>query len=103
MRCLRPRSIVAPIGGRDNAWDQIEWEDAFRACIVAIDVERDAHRHQRPLRGSLPALDLTGRQRIDHLGQRVRGRARGACPGEHLVEELFRIVVSESHRTDLYS
>ena len=36
-------------------------------------------------------------QRIDELRERARRRARTVLVAEHLVEEPFRIVLSESH------
>jgi len=88
----------APLGRGDNPRNEVEREDALRAFVRAVDVERDAHGEQRTFGRSLATLDLTGRQRVEDLRQRLRTRTWSARAGEHLVEESFRIVLSKGHR-----
>ena len=76
MRCFRPCSIQAPLGGRHDAGDQIEGEDPLRAGAVAVDVERDPHVQERALGGLLPAQQLALGHRLDQLHERTGRRPR---------------------------
>src|SRR5205085_6145515 len=51
---------VVPLGGADDARDQVEGEDALGALIVAVDVEGDAELQEEPFGGVLVAEKLAG-------------------------------------------
>jgi hypothetical protein len=76
---------------------EIEREDALGSCLVAVDVERDAHVEQRALGGTLAAEQLALGQGIDELHERTRRHARPLRLAEHLVEEGAGVVFGESH------
>ena len=97
MRCFRPALDAVPLGGRDDARDEVEREDPLGAGAVAVDVERDAHVQERALGRLLPAQQLAVGQRLDQLDQRPGGRPRLAAGLEHLVEEGAGLIVLESH------
>ena len=44
-----------PFGRFNNPWNDVERENTLCACIVSVDVERDAHVQQCPLGGALTA------------------------------------------------
>jgi hypothetical protein len=81
-----------PFVGRDNARNQVEGEDAFRAGGIAVDVEGDAQLQQQAFGGVFVAQQLAVGERLNNLLDQLILRPRRAVRLEHLVVEAFGLV-----------
>jgi hypothetical protein len=86
-----------PLRGRHDPRHEVEREDALGTRAVTVDVERDAHLHQRAFGRTLTTEQLAVGQRVDELDQRARERSGHAARFEHLVKEPTRLVLDEPH------
>ena len=89
----------APFGRGHDAGNEIERKDSLRAGAIAVHVERDAHVQQRALRRLLAAKELAFGKRVDQMAQGFRTRPGIVIRLEHLIVEVPRFVVGESHRS----
>jgi len=87
----------APLGRGHDARHQVEGKNLLHACVLAIDVERDAHLQQRALGGSLPVEQFAFREVLDVVHQFPGGSSWLAVLAENFVEELIEFVLLESH------
>ncbi len=102
MRCFRPRSMTLPLGGGDDARDQVEGENALRAGRIAVHVEGDAHLQQQALGGALVAQQVAIREALDGIHQQADVRPRRAVVLEHFVVEVFGPIRGEPQGTLQY-
>ena len=88
---------IVPLGGGDDARDQVEGENALRALVVAVDVEGDAELEQEPFGGVFVPQQLAAVERVDGVQNEAGVRAHAAAGFEHLVEEAVGLVGGEEH------
>jgi hypothetical protein len=85
------------VRGLDDPRHDVEGEDPLRAGLVAVDVERDAHRQERALGGVLAPGELFLGDRAEARGEQLAAGARLAGGLEHLVVRAAEVVVVEVH------
>src|ERR1019366_3200735 len=86
-----------PFVGRNDARNQIEGKDAFRAGGIAVDVEGDSQLQQQALGGVLVAEQLAIGERLDDLLDQLIVRPRRSVRLEHLVVKAFGLVGGKLH------
>ncbi len=69
-RCVRPADERPPLGGGDDARQQVEREDPLGAFFVAVDREGDALGQKRLVGLDLPQPELARRGRAELVEER---------------------------------
>ncbi len=88
-----------PFARGHDARDEVEGEDALGAGGIAVDVEGDAELEQDAFGGALAAQELAFIERGDGIDEESCFIARDSGRVEHLVVEVFGLVVGELHRS----
>src|SRR5689334_7441315 len=81
-----------PLVRSDDAGNNVERKDLFRAGFVPVDVERDAHPEQRLFGRLLVAPDFSVAYRRYSLKQHSGERARRSVRIEHLIVKTAGLV-----------
>jgi hypothetical protein len=84
-----------PLGGRDDAWQQVKRENFFRARGVAIHVKRHTLPEEGQVNGLAFEIEFLGRERLEQLPELAVVRAHLAGGVHHLIKKILRIVAFE--------
>src|SRR5262249_16908912 len=89
---------ILPLLRRDDARQEIERENLFRAGGIAIDVERDALAEKSEVNRLAFEVKLVTSQGSEQFPETLVMRTDGAATIEHFVEERFYFVSLEQRR-----
>src|SRR5215475_11673760 len=89
---------LCPFTGGDDPWNDIEWEYFFGSCLVAVDVECDAHSKQGLFGGLLISTEFFIADRRDALKQKASTRPWSSVGVEHLILKTTSIVSVKKHK-----
>src|SRR5262249_26780119 len=94
---LEPTLDAFPFEVVDDPRHDIKRPHLLSACLVAVDVERDAHVQQRRVGRLLSALQLPLGKRHQPAGQKFCAAARLAPRLKHFVVEVADLIGVEFH------
>ena len=86
-----------PFFGANDARNQVEGENAFRARRISINIEGNPHLQEKGFRRSLAPQKLAVSERLDGFKQQASFRTRLAVGVEHLVIETVGLIRIELH------